>query len=135
MFQDPTTLHFVQLCLLRLGRPRHLTFSFKVRHHWPNTSTDQKRNTGCRKVSYKAVDLDRLISTLQTMTPPIVDMGSDALGVEAAIVEGDRGIIEDATSHIQQGSTDSSYQWDQTHPRCKRLLDTNDTKLIWKSIN
>ena len=86
-------------------------------------------------VSYKEVDLDRLTSTLQAVAPPIVEMYSEAADVEKAITEGCRVITEAAASHTRHGTTDAGHHWDQTHPRWKRLLDTNDTKLIWKSIN
>lgn len=88
-----------------------------------------------KSVTYKEVDFGRLTSTLQAVAPPSVETGSDATGVEAAIMEGCRAITEAAASHTCRESTDTGHYWDQTHPRWKRLLDTNDTKLIRKPIN
>lgn len=100
-------------------------------HHY----LQKKEHRIKKSVSYKEVDLDRLTSTLQAVAPPILEMYSDATDVEEAIKEGCRVITETAASHTRQGTTDADHHWDQAHPRWKRLLNTNDTKLIWKSIN
>ena len=62
-------------------------------------------------------------------------MCSHATEVEEAIIEGCRFVTKTAASHTRQGTTDAGHHWDQTHPWWKRLLDTNDTKQIWRSIN
>ena len=64
-FQDLTTLHYVQRCLLRLGRPRHLTLLQRVsslgQHHYFNKTKYKMK----KSISYKEVNLDCLSSTLQ----------------------------------------------------------------------
>ena len=88
-----------------------------------------------KSMPYKEVDMDRLIRTLQAVAPPTMEMVSDAASMEEVIMEGCRTVTEAAASHTRQDSLDPGHRWDQTHPRWKRLLDTNDPKLIWKSIN
>ena len=88
-----------------------------------------------KSTSYRDVDLDSLTNALQSAAPPSVAVDGDGADVEAAILEGCRVITEAAASCTSQRSANADHQWDQLHPRWKRLLESNDSKLIWKSIN
>lgn len=89
-----------------------------------------------KSVPHGYVDRERFITALQTVPPPVVTENGDAAAVEAAVVEGCRLITEAAASSTtRQRYSNMEHAWDVSQPRWKRLLDTNDTKLIWKSIN
>ncbi len=73
------------------------------------------------------------MNALQVVSPTV---GKDADGadVSAAISEGCRVIMDTATRFTIHRQT-VGHSRDEANPTWKPLLDTNDSKLIWKSIN
>ena len=80
---------------------------------------------------YKKVNLDNLSRALQEKSPPIID---DTVDMNIALCTGYETIMETATS-FQTEDVEDSEMWDEDMPRWKRLLDKEDCKTIWKSIN
>lgn len=84
-----------------------------------------------KSVCHKRVDLESMANELNSLAPPQVNRTED---VEAVLEAGYSTIMECARRHTVRCS-DSTHTWDETQPRWKRLLDENDCKTIWKSIN
>lgn len=78
--------------------------------------------------------MELLMNALQEVAPPKVALDGKGVDVGTVISDGCCIIMEAATNCTRQQPA-AEYLWDKEHPRWKRLVDTNDSKLIWKSIN
>ncbi|KAK3871109.1 hypothetical protein Pcinc_023755 [Petrolisthes cinctipes] len=97
-----------------------------------------------KSMQYKTVDPDVLTRELQETPTPILAENSEVCDVEAAVTEGYR-IIRAAvaaaaaavhtTRVTNQQQVTANNAWDSLEPMWRRILETNDTRMIWKSIN
>ncbi|MPC53761.1 hypothetical protein E2C01_047660 [Portunus trituberculatus] len=93
-----------------------------------------------KSIQYKAVDPDSLTRELQVTPTPILTENSEAHRMEAAITEGCRiirvAVAAAAAAVLTTGVTNRQRQvaanndWDSMKPRWRRLLETNDTKMM-----
>lgn len=97
-----------------------------------------------KSIQYKDVDLGALTRELQVTPTPVLTENSEVHEVEAAVTEGCRIIRAAAaaaaavpTTRVtnRQRQVAANNNWVSMEPRWKRILETNDTKMIWKSIN
>ena len=88
-----------------------------------------KRHKLQKSVCYKDLDIDGLVNALQDVTPPSMGVEDEGMGVDAAISEGCRVIMDTATRFTRRRQT-AGHSWDEANPRWKRILDSNDSKLI-----
>lgn len=87
-----------------------------------------------KSVNYRSIDAEGLANALQEIAPPVFEVESAAMDVDKVVTEGCRTIMDTAATFTLPHS-DMQHEWDETHPRWKNLLDSKDSKLIWKSIN
>ncbi|KAK3858513.1 hypothetical protein Pcinc_035308 [Petrolisthes cinctipes] len=97
-----------------------------------------------KSMQYKTVDPDVLTREVQETPAPILAENSEVCDVEAAVTEGYRIIRAAAaaaaaavhtTRVTNRQQVTANNAWDLLEPRWRRILETNDTKMIWKSIN
>ncbi|KAK4326963.1 hypothetical protein Pmani_002566 [Petrolisthes manimaculis] len=97
-----------------------------------------------KSMQYKTVDPDVLTTELQETSTPIMAENSEVCDVEAAVTEGYRIIRAAAaataaavhtTRVTNRQQVTANNAWDSLEPRWRRILETNDMKMIWKSIN
>ncbi|MPC59118.1 hypothetical protein E2C01_053133 [Portunus trituberculatus] len=99
-----------------------------------NSHHEMKERHGLLKsVCYKDVNVEGLMTALQEVAPPEISADED-VDVNAMLREGCRVVLEAAVNHATRRHT-ACHAWDEGHPRWRRLLDTKDSKLIWKSVN
>ena len=78
---------------------------------------------------YRAVRVQRFSTVMETHPPPqLVGNLSDVLGTGC-------DIIQMVSNECEKQNNEHDNEWDITNPRWKRLLNTNDSKVIWKAIN
>ena len=90
-----------------------------------------KYESAKNSLCYKKIDLENFSSELQEKVPPNLD---DIVDMDAALYTGYETIIDTAVRSQIQRIEDLEI-WDEDMPRWKRLLDKDDCKTIWKSIN
>ncbi|KAK4295004.1 hypothetical protein Pmani_032401 [Petrolisthes manimaculis] len=98
-----------------------------------------------KSMQYKTVDPDVLTTELQETPTPILAENSEVCDVEAAVTEGYRIIRAAAaaaaaaavhtTRVTNRQQVTANNAWESLEPRWRRILETNDTKMIWKFIN
>ena len=111
--------HFVAESLL-LERASNLGQTY---YRPPNTHLFKKSN------SYRSVDVQRFSTVMEAHPPPhLIGNLSDVLSAGC-------DIIHMVSNECEKQNTEHDNEWDMSNPRWKRLLDTNDSKVIWKAIN
>ena len=78
--------------------------------------------------------MDGVFNTLQAAPPPTITGNNGEADVETSLGVGCR-IMEAAASAATQPQPSSNNSWDESYPRWKRVLGSNENKLIWKAIN
>ena len=84
-----------------------------------------------KSLSYKEIDVNMFKRCLQEVNPPAL---TDVSDLEMALSSGFKSIVETAAK-CKSGTVAVANEWDRSQPRLARLLQSNDSKLIWKSID
>ncbi|MPC23502.1 hypothetical protein E2C01_016552 [Portunus trituberculatus] len=87
-----------------------------------------------KSVNYRSIDDDGLTNVLQELAPPDFAVDSVTVDVDKAVTEGFRTIMDTAATFTLPLS-EMQHEWDETCPRWKNLLNSKDSKPVWKSIN
>ena len=85
-----------------------------------------------KSASYKEIDLESLKTSLQDIPPPILENTSN---VDLALTSGLNSIVETTERCMKEPTTSTELEWDRNQLRWARILQSNDSKLLWKSIN
>ena len=85
-----------------------------------------------KSASYKEIDLESLKTSLQDIPPPILENTSN---VDLALTSGLNSIVETTERCMKEPTTSTELEWDRNQPRWARILQSSDSKLLWKSIN
>ena len=84
--------------------------------------------------SFKSTNLHNFTRLLQDIVPPTISPDIASPEQVSDLVEtGCRAIMDTADSCTEYDVTQG--RWDQTRPRWARILERNDPKIIWKSLN
>ena len=82
---------------------------------------------------YKTVDLSTFTDALENTNPPdLTDITREV--VTGKVTEG-CSVLENKARECKMRVFRGERSWDETQPRWKRLLESNDSKTIWKAIN
>ena len=79
--------------------------------------------------SYRTIVLEQLTRTLQNIEPPIIDNSADLPEVV------DAGFCTIMDTALTCRSDTPNTNWDETRPRWALILESQDLKSIWKSLN
>ena len=90
------------------------------------TSHYVERGPSCKKV-----DIGRFKTDIDEIVPP--DLSSISLESVSAVLESGCSVINSVAKSAPSNMSEN--EWDQRHPRWKRLLDRDDARTIWRSIN
>ena len=78
----------------------------------------------------KEIDMESFKEHLQTHQPPALPNYDIDTALKTCF-----DIMKEATLTAAQQERRENNEWDVSHPEWKRLLDSNDPSLIWKTIN
>ena len=84
-----------------------------------------------KSLNHKEIDTSLFTTLLQEIPPPIVESGND---LEVTLASG-FNLIVDVAGRCKKEPTPTGPEWDRDQPRWARILHSNDSKLIWQSIN
>lgn len=84
--------------------------------------------------SYKCTDLQNLTAVLQDVVPPVIPPVVTSADQLSGILEAGCNVIMDSATRCRDSGV-LQPQWDQSRPRWAQILDTQDSKTIWKSLN
>ena len=87
-----------------------------------------------KSLSYKHINLQNLATILQDMEPPVIPAAVTCVEQLSGIVETGCSVIVDSAAKCKKFDA-SQPQWDQTRPRWAQILDSQDMKTIWRSLN
>ena len=84
-----------------------------------------------KSVGYKDVDGEKFVRLLNAIPPPVIVDDGD---VSEAISRG-CDVIMDIAARSTKNTPNIGNDWNQAQPRWTRLLECNDSKLVWRSID
>ena len=98
------------------------------------TQWSGSQTAGCKlrkSLSYKKIDADKFVRTLNLIDPPQLMQESD---IDAALSSGYETIINTAKNCMRETQR-ATGDWRETESTWARIMHSNDNKLLWKSIN
>ena len=84
-----------------------------------------------KSVDYKQVNSDMFVRMMQDVPPPLPGNEDEPNSVVSAACDTIRSIAEKCVKE----ETTTNNEWDQTQPRWARIMQMNDSRLLWNSIN
>ena len=87
-----------------------------------------------KSLSYRSTNLNNLQGLLQDQMPPVIPPVVTSAQELSGIVDSACDVIIDSVARCKE-TNNLHPQWDQTKPRWERLLESQDLKTIWKSLN
>ena len=84
--------------------------------------------------SHKFTDLQNLTAVLQDVAPPAILSNLTSGDQLSEIVEAGCNVIMDSANRCRDSGV-LQPQWDQSRPRWAQILESQDSKTIWKSLN
>ena len=91
--------------------------------------------TLCKTTSYRNIDLQQFTRMLQDRAPPPIAPVITSPEQLPDALEAGWCTIKDTVARCRKTDGTNATLWDQTRPRWEQILETNDPKYIWKSLN
>ena len=88
-----------------------------------------------KSTSFRSTNFHNVTRSLQDIVPPIIPPVIATHAQVSDLVEAGCAVIMDTADRCIQADVIQPSHWDQSRPRWARILERNDPKVIWKSLN
>lgn len=86
----------------------------------------------CSGPSFRFVDVNGFQASMNSLTPPNISNNADTN--VSVILDDCHDLINSVAKSNPSNQSTHDYEWDQRYPRWKRLLENNDSRVVWKAI-